>query len=127
MLESELAQALERGEFELFFQPQVAADDAAPCSVAEALLRWRHPQRGLLGPGAFIDVAERHRLMLKLGEWVLRAAALQARDWRARGVAAVPLAVKPLAHAVSAWMASAPPWRGCLPRWASPASAWNWS
>jgi len=92
VLESELAQALDRGEFELFFQPQVAADDARLLG-AEALLRWRHPQRGLLGPGAFIDVAERHRLMLKLGEWVLRAAALQARDWRARGVAAVPLAV----------------------------------
>ncbi len=96
VLESELAQGLERGEFELFFQPQVAAlggEQGGALIGAEALLRWRHPTRGLLGPDAFIDVAERHRLMLKLGEWVLRAAALQARDWRERGVAAVPIAV----------------------------------
>jgi len=92
VLESELVQAIKRGEFELFFQPQVAAADGALMG-AEALLRWQHPERGLIGPDAFIDVAERHRLMLPLGEWVMRSAARQALDWHTRGVAVVPIAV----------------------------------
>jgi len=92
VLESELTQALERDEFVLYFQPQVSARDGSLMG-AEALLRWQHPQRGLLGPDAFIDVAERHRLMLPLGEWVMRSAAAQARDWHGRGVASVPIAV----------------------------------
>ncbi len=87
VLEAELAQGLTRREFELFFQPQV---DVATGRLtgAEALLRWRHPQRGLLGPDAFIFVAERHRLMLALGEWVLAEAARTARRWREQGVTA---------------------------------------
>ncbi|MET0517358.1 MAG: EAL domain-containing protein [Burkholderiaceae bacterium] len=92
VLESQLAQALERNEFVLHYQPQVSPRDGRLIG-AEALLRWQHPERGLLGPDAFIAVAERHRLMLPLGAWVMRAAALQARDWHARGVAAVPIAV----------------------------------
>ena len=92
VIESELVQAIKRSEFVLFFQPQVAAADGALMG-AEALLRWQHPERGLIGPDAFIDVAERHRLMLPLGEWVMRSAALQALDWHTRGVAVVPIAV----------------------------------
>ena len=92
VLESQLAQAIEHGEFVLFFQPQVAAMGGALIG-AEALLRWQHPGRGLLSPDAFIDVAERHRLMLPLGEWVMRSAARQALDWHTRGVAVVPIAV----------------------------------
>ncbi|NCT82656.1 MAG: EAL domain-containing protein [Comamonadaceae bacterium] len=85
VLEAELAQGLTRNEFELFFQPQV---DAATGRLhgAEALLRWRHPRRGLLSPDSFIFVAERHRLMLSLGEWVLREAAATARRWREQGL-----------------------------------------
>jgi len=86
VLEAELAQGLTRNEFELFFQPQVEAT-TGQLSGAEALLRWRHPQRGLLSPDAFIFVAERHRLMLALGEWVLRQAADTARRWREQGLA----------------------------------------
>ena len=85
VLEAELAQGLTRNEFELFFQPQVEAA-SGQLSGAEALLRWRHPQRGLLSPDAFISVAERHRLMLALGEWVLREAAVTARRWREQGL-----------------------------------------
>ena len=85
VLEAELAQGLTRNEFELFFQPQVEAA-TGQLSGAEALLRWRHPQRGLLSPDAFIFVAERHRLMLALGEWVMREAALTARRWREQGL-----------------------------------------
>lgn len=92
VLEGELVQALTRGEFELFYQPQV---DAATAQVqgAEALLRWRHPERGLLSPEAFLSVAERHRLMLPLSEWVMREAAHQCRAWRERGVAELRIAV----------------------------------
>jgi diguanylate cyclase (GGDEF)-like protein/PAS domain S-box-containing protein len=86
VLEAELAQGLTRNEFELFFQPQVDAT-TGQLSGAEALLRWRHPQRGLLTPDSFIFVAERHRLMLALGEWVLRQAADTARRWREQGLA----------------------------------------
>lgn len=85
VLEAELAQGLTRNEFELFFQPQVEAT-TGQLSGAEALLRWRHPQRGLLSPDAFIFVAERHRLMLALGEWVMREAAATARRWREQGI-----------------------------------------
>jgi len=85
VLEAELAQGLTRNEFELFFQPQVEAT-TGQLSGAEALLRWRHPQRGLLSPDSFIFVAERHRLMLALGEWVLRQAADTARRWREQGL-----------------------------------------
>ncbi len=92
VLEAELAQALTADEFVLFYQPQVAAQ-TGELSGAEALLRWRHPTRGLLSPDAFILVAERHRLMLPLGEWVMQEAARQARVWHERGIAPVPIAV----------------------------------
>ncbi|MCV2369544.1 putative bifunctional diguanylate cyclase/phosphodiesterase [Roseateles oligotrophus] len=92
VLEGQLVQAIERDEFVLYFQPQVAAGNGDLIG-AEALLRWQHPQRGLIGPDAFIDVAERHRLMLDLGAWVMRAAALQARAWHLRGIAPVRIAV----------------------------------
>ena len=92
LLESQLTQALERQEFVLYFQPQVAARSGVLVG-AEALLRWQHPQRGLLSPDAFLGVAERHRLMLGLSEWVLRAAARQARAWHDSGMAAVPIAI----------------------------------
>ena len=92
VLEAELVQALTRDEFELFFQPQVDATTGR-LSGAEALLRWRHPQRGLLGPDHFIAVAERHPLMHDLGGWVLRQAALTARRWREQGLADVRIAV----------------------------------
>lgn len=92
VLEAELAQALTADEFVLFYQPQVDAQ-TGQLTGAEALLRWRHPTRGLLYPDAFILVAERHRLMLPLGEWVMQEAARQARDWHERGIAPVSIAV----------------------------------
>jgi diguanylate cyclase (GGDEF)-like protein/PAS domain S-box-containing protein len=92
VLESELSVGLTRGEFELFFQPQVDAK-TGKLAGAEALLRWRHPTRGLLSPDAFISVAEQHRLMLPLGQWVLREAARQTVAWRKAGLAEVPIAV----------------------------------
>ena len=91
-LERDLRQALEREEFVLHFQPQVRMDGGQLAGV-EALIRWQHPTRGLLRPEAFIGVAEQLRLMLPIGEWVLREAARCARRWHQSRLAAVPVAV----------------------------------
>jgi diguanylate cyclase (GGDEF)-like protein/PAS domain S-box-containing protein len=83
-LEGELGHAIIRDEFALLFQPQVRACDGHPVGV-EALIRWQHPQRGLLAPNAFIALAEQHRLIVPIGAWVLREAARQARRWHDAG------------------------------------------
>jgi len=92
VMEGELGQALQRGEFELYFQPQVSARDGSLVG-AEALIRWHHPARGLLLPGEFIPVAEQQRLMLAIGQWVLREAARYAARWQAMGLNVSPVAV----------------------------------
>jgi diguanylate cyclase (GGDEF)-like protein/PAS domain S-box-containing protein len=92
VLEGELAQALERGEFELHFQPQVGAHDESVVG-AESLIRWRHPSRGLLQPAAFISLAEQQRLMLPMGQWVLREAVRCAARWQSMGLAVGSVAV----------------------------------
>ena len=84
MLESQLGHAIEHEEFALLFQPQVRACDGQFVGV-EALIRWNHPQRGLLVPNEFIALAEQHRLIVPIGAWVLREAARQARLWHAAG------------------------------------------
>jgi diguanylate cyclase (GGDEF)-like protein len=83
--ERELAQALENGEFELFYQPTVDAGsgDVVGC---EALLRWRHPRRGLLAPAAFIDDARRGGLIALIDAWVLDTACADLARWRANGL-----------------------------------------
>lgn len=80
-LESELRAALENHEFRLYYQIQV--DGAGKAVGAEALLRWQHPQRGLLAPGAFIEIAERSGLIVPIGEWVLDAACRTLASWKA--------------------------------------------
>ncbi len=92
VVETQLREALAREEFELYYQPQIEPRHGRLVS-AEALLRWRHPVRGLLTPESFIAVAERHPLMVPLSQWVLRRAALQAQDWHRRGVAQARIAV----------------------------------
>ena len=92
VMEGELGQALERNEFELHFQPQVRAADGRLVG-AEALLRWNHPERGLLLPDEFIPVAEQRRLMLPIGQWVLKEAARCAVRWHGMGLAVAPVAV----------------------------------
>lgn len=79
-LEVQLRRALEAGELVLFYQPQV---EEGRVVGAEALLRWRHPERGLIGPAEFIGVAENTDLILPLGAWVLRAACEQLVRWSA--------------------------------------------
>jgi diguanylate cyclase (GGDEF)-like protein/PAS domain S-box-containing protein len=76
-LESGLRRAVENGEFVLYFQPEVALPSRAIIG-AEALVRWQHPERGLLQPDSFIPLAEDTRLILPLGEWILNEACAQA-------------------------------------------------
>jgi diguanylate cyclase (GGDEF)-like protein/PAS domain S-box-containing protein len=90
-LETELTRAIARGEFELHYQPQVRAADGV-LAGCEALIRWRHPIRGLILPDQFIPLAEQQRLIVPIGHWVLREAAQAARRWRDAG-RALPVAV----------------------------------
>lgn len=85
-MQLELRQALVRGEFVLHFQPRVQPGDGRVLA-AEALIRWQHPQRGLLYPGVFIEVAESCGLIEEIGRWVLDAACAQAAAWRQDGLA----------------------------------------
>ncbi|MGH2945841.1 MAG: sensor domain-containing protein [Solirubrobacteraceae bacterium] len=80
-----LRHALEHGELELHYQPIVALADAAP-QGAEALLRWRDPQRGLVAPGEFLPMAEESGLIEPIGEWVVDALCRQARAWLDEGI-----------------------------------------
>ncbi len=92
--ERELADAIGRNQFALFLQPQVRAD--GKIVGAEALIRWNHPVRGLLAPGAFISVAEESDLIVRIGEWVLtEACALMAGPFRNRADFTISVNVSP--------------------------------
>jgi diguanylate cyclase (GGDEF)-like protein/PAS domain S-box-containing protein len=80
-LETELRHAVERGEFEVFYQPIVRSDDCSAFAF-EALLRWRHPERGLLTPAAFMDVLHDSGLIVPVGSWVIRDVCRQIASWR---------------------------------------------
>jgi diguanylate cyclase (GGDEF)-like protein/PAS domain S-box-containing protein len=92
VVESELSQALRRSELALFYQPKFSLA-SGQLSGMEALIRWRHPTRGLLLPVDFISVAEQRRMMLGIGHWVLREAVSQNMHWRSRGWCEVPVGV----------------------------------
>ncbi|WP_265942828.1 EAL domain-containing protein [Dechloromonas sp. A34] len=81
---SRIAQALESGELELHYQPKVDMR-AGKVIGAEALIRWRHPQRGLLPPMEFLPVVEHTEIDLAIGQWVVRTALQQMQSWRASG------------------------------------------
>ena len=83
-LESALSQALTRGEFRLVYQPQIALGSMT-LSGAEALLRWHHPDIGLVSPTAFIPIAEESGLIVPIGDWVLREGCREAAAWRRLG------------------------------------------
>ena len=82
LAESELRDAIAREEFELHYQPVISVETRTLCG-AEALVRWRHPTRGLVAPDQFIPLAESTGLIVQLGEWVLRRACKDACAWPA--------------------------------------------
>ncbi|WP_405860179.1 EAL domain-containing protein [Streptomyces sp. NBC_00090] len=91
-LTTALPTALERGEFFIEYQPLVHLDDGS-VHGAEALVRWCHPQHGVLGPDRFIPLAEDTGLIVPLGRWVLQEAVRQARFWQARHADGGPLRI----------------------------------
>ena len=91
-VEGDLRRAIRRRELSLLFQPQVSLRTGEGVGV-EALVRWQHPERGLLMPKDFIRVAEESGLIEQMGEWALRATCAQARAWQAEGLPSLRVAV----------------------------------
>lgn len=91
-LEVSLRHALEREEFQVYYQPRVDLQTGEIIS-AEALLRWNHPERGLVLPAEFIPIAEETGLIIPIGEWVLRTACVQAKAWQVAHLAPIQVAV----------------------------------
>ncbi|MDP1664159.1 MAG: EAL domain-containing protein [Methylobacter sp.] len=87
-----LHHALERNQLQVYYQPQVAMQDGHVIG-AEALLRWQHPELGMVSPAEFIPVAEGSGLILPIGEWVLRCAVRQAKAWMDEGFGPLVMAV----------------------------------
>ena len=92
MLETDLWNALKRNEFVLHYQPKVALETGRIVGM-EALLRWRHPAKGMIPPGRFIPIAEESSLIVEIGNWVIREACAQNRAWQNAGLRRVPVAV----------------------------------
>ena len=91
-LETSLRRAVQNEEFLLHYQPRVSVDSLAITGV-EALVRWQHPQLGLVSPSEFIPLAEDTGLIVPIGEWVLRNACEQSRSWQQQGFAPIHMAV----------------------------------
>ncbi|MEB3830173.1 EAL domain-containing response regulator [Phormidium sp. CCY1219] len=92
ILEANLRYGLERSEFVVYYQPVVSLETGKIVS-AEALVRWQHPEKGLISPGKFIPLAEETGLIMPLGELVLRTACEQVRRWQSAGLPSVRIAV----------------------------------
>ena len=91
-LEYHMRDALERGQFKLYFQPQVDARKGNLVG-AEALIRWFHPELGIVSPGEFIPIAEASGLIRPLGDWVIREACGQKKRWESEGLGGFPISV----------------------------------
>ena len=92
VLESQLRRALEHNELFLLYQPKIALKDGSVAGL-EVLLRWRHPEHGLVAPAEFIPVAEESGQIVPIGAWAMRTAVEQARAWAGQGLPRVPVAV----------------------------------
>ncbi len=95
-MESRLRGALERGEFVLHYQPQVRAN--GEIVAVEALVRWQHPEEGLIPPHEFIPVAEETGLIIPLGQWIFATACHQVKQWQQQGMPELALAVNVSTH-----------------------------
>lgn len=91
-METDLRMAMERGEFNLVYQPQLDIPSGRIVGV-EALIRWNHPERGPISPGEFIPVAESSRLIIPISDWVLLTACRQMTEWAQAGMADVCVSV----------------------------------
>ena len=92
VIENDMRLALVREEFVLYYQPQVSIPDRRIVG-AEALVRWRHPARGLVPPGEFVPVAESSGLIVEMGEWVLRESCARNKAWQDAGLPPIRVAV----------------------------------
>ena len=91
-IENDLRRAIPAGELALFYQPKISRRDGRVVAL-EALVRWKHPVRGLLAPGEFITIAEETGLIEAIGGWVLHEACRQNMAWQRQGLAPLPVAV----------------------------------
>lgn len=90
-LENDLATAVALNQFEVYYQPKISCIDLTVSGV-EALLRWHHPEKGMVPPDEFIQIAEESRQMVEIGRWVLEAAMKQQQAWSASGIS-IPVAI----------------------------------
>ena len=92
LLETELRKAIDASEFEMYYQPQIDISSNQLIG-AEALIRWNHPQKGLIAPDKFIPLAEEIGLMVRLGEWIIENVCLQLNTWKTQGFKPIKVAI----------------------------------
>lgn len=97
VLTNDLYHAIEKNQLTLYYQPQVDGKTGEILSI-EALLRWNHPEFGFVSPFKFIPIAEKTRLILPIGQWVLETACAQLKEWQSQGCQAIKLGVNFSAH-----------------------------
>ena len=125
-LESDLRRALERQEFVVYYQPKLNIHSRKFLG-AEALVRWRHPKRGLVPPGVFLNAAIDTGLIRPMDEWVLREACRQVKAWELAGLPAITVSANVSNSSVPWQHAPVEQWpRPCATR-ASTSQYWSWN